>query len=100
MAGRRGAAAQTSAATPIAAGRTVQRLEKPYLDDIAVSSNPDPDLGQRADQSNYSQCSKLQRAAIGRAKGGREPSQCGQSVRIAHRYACSYWRTMPRGSSN
>src|SRR5262252_9483714 len=83
MAGRRGAAAQTSAATPIAAGRTVHRLKNPYLDDIAVSSDPGPAPEQRADNSNYCQHSKLQRCGYGRAKGGREPSQCGHSVASA-----------------
>src|SRR6516164_2441893 len=78
MAGRRGAAAQTSAATPIAAGRTVHRLKNPYLDDIAVSSNPGPNLGQRADSSNYSQCSKLQRCGY----GARERRQRAFSMRV------------------
>src|SRR5215469_4112395 len=65
MAGRTGAVAQTNAATPIAAGRKVQRLKNPYLDDIAVSSDPGPYLEQRADHSIYSQCSKLQPSGYG-----------------------------------
>src|SRR6516164_3686862 len=90
MAGRKGAAAQTSAATPTAAGRTVHRLKNPYLDNIAVSSDPGRQLGQRADNSIYSQCSKLQRCGYGALERRRRAFSMRPFGPNCRRYAASY----------